>query len=394
MFIYFDILHRMGVKRWYMATKSIIVKSFLMFFLLFLPLSSVSYGQQYVSQGAWAVGLVRGLGWEAKGIPQQATVTDYFDLLSGRNFITVNLGDYKTRLGVLPDTITYNVSVQHSGRYRLIAYVYGNPLMFTIDNQPTASSTLSSGWNYEDMGEFILKRGVHKLSITIPQGGSINALYLSSYAENAIQPEGGWVVNKALDYGTEARTMAMATDVAGQLPVRAQIPSAIRAGQNVREFIFQAPADPVVNFAMAFPGPSKGYVMVDSSIVLSYDTSAERTFQISLKAINLSQGQHMAYLKVLSGQMPDSFIINQHNDTPDACVSLMRTKGFTMGAANQYVPLNIAQASLGNIIAQVTKKSPTALSLEAMPVVKETELPSQRALRTYNESISPMRPFE
>ncbi|MCL4468062.1 MAG: hypothetical protein M1591_03925 [Deltaproteobacteria bacterium] len=377
-----------------MATKSIIIKSFLLFILLFLPMSSVSYGQQLVSQGAWAVGLVRGLGWEAKGIPQQATVADYFDLLSGRNFITVNLGDYKTRLGVLPDTISYNVSVQHSGRYRLIAYVYGNPLMFTIDNQPTASSALSSGWNYEDMGEFILKRGVHKLSITIPQGGSINALYLSSYAENAIQPEGGWVANKALDYGTEARTMVMATDVAGQMPVRAQIPSAIRAGQNVREFIFQAPADPIVNFAMAFPGPSKGYVMVDSSIVLSYDTSAERTFQISLKAINLSQGQHTAYLKVLSGQMPDSFIINQHDDTPGACVPLMRTKGFLMGAANQYVPLNIAQASLGNIIAQVTKKTPAALSLEAMPVVKETELPSQRALRTYNESISPMRPFE
>ena len=365
-----------------------------MFFLLFWPLSTVSYGQQYVSQGAWAVGLVRGLGWEAQGIPQPATLTDYFDLLSGRNFITVNLGDYKTRLGVLPDTITYNVSVQHSGRYRLIAYVYGNPLMFTIDNQPTSSSTLSNGWNYEDMGEFILKRGVHKLSITIPKGGSINALYLSSYAENAIQPEGGWVANKALDYGTEARTMAMATDAAGQLPVRAQIPSAVRAGQNVREFVFQAPADPVVNFTMAFPGPSKGYVMVDNSIVLSYDTSAEKSFQISLKAINLSQGQHIAYLKSLSGQMPDSFMINQHNDTPDACVSLMRTKGFAMGAANQYVPLNIAQASLGNIIAQVTKKSPAALSLEAMPVVKETELPSQRALRTYHESISPMKPFE
>ena len=157
-------------------TKRTIINSFIIGVFLFFSFVTVSYGQQYVSQGDWAVGLVRGLGWEAQGIPQQATLTDYFDLLSGRNFITVNLGDYKTRLGVLPDTISYNVSVQHSGRYRLIAYVYGNPLMFTIDNQPTASSVLSSGWNYEDMGEFILKRGVHKLSITIPQGGASNAL--------------------------------------------------------------------------------------------------------------------------------------------------------------------------------------------------------------------------
>lgn len=289
---------------------------------------------------------------------------------------------------------SYNIVVQHSGRYRLIAYVYGNPLMFTIDNQPTASSTLSNGWNYEDMGTFVLKRGIHKLSITIPKGGSINALYLSSYAENAIQPQGGWVANKALDYGTEARTMAMAMNSTGQLPVRLQLPSAIRAGQNVREFIFQAPSDPVINFNMSFPGPSKGYVMVDNSIVMTYNTADEPDFQVNLKAIDLAQGQHIAYLKVLSGQLPASFIINQHNDTPDAYVALMRSKGFSMGFAYQYVPLQNAQASLGNFIVQVTKNKPSAVSLAAMPVVKETELPSQRALRTYKESISPMRPFE
>ncbi len=368
---------------------SLIISVFLLFSYV-----SLSYGQQYVSQGAWAVGLVRGLSWEAEGIPQQPTLQDYFDLLSGRNFISVDLRNYKTRLGKLPDTITYNIDVQHSGRYRLVAYVYGNPLMFTIDNQPTAASTLSNGWNYEDMGTFILKRGVHKLSITIAQGGSIGALYLSSYAENAIQPEGGWVANKALDYGTEARTMAMAMDMAEQLPVLTQIPSTIRAGLNVREFIFQVPSDPVVNFSMAFPGASKGYVMVDNSIVIPYDTSVEQSFRINLKALSLSQGQHIAYMKVLSGQMPVSFIINQHNDTPEAYVSLMRTKGFTMGVANQYVPLNIAQASLGNFIAQVTKKTPTALYLAAMPLVKETELPSQKVLRTYSEPISPMKPFE
>lgn len=377
-----------------MAGKKLTVRSLIIVVSLFFSSVTVSRAQQYVSQGAWAVGLVRGLGWEADGIPQQPTLQDYFDLLSGRNFVTVDLRDYKTRLGVLPDTISYNIVVQHSGRYRLIAYVYGNPLMFTIDNQPTASSTLSNGWNYEDMGTFVLKRGIHKLSITIPQGGSINALYLSSYAENAIQPQGGWVANKALDYGTEARTMAMAMNSTGQLPVRLQLPSAIRAGQNVREFIFQAPSDPVINFNMSFPGPSKGYVMVDNSIVMTYNTADEPDFQVNLKAIDLAQGQHIAYLKVLSGQLPASFMINQHNDTPDAYVALMRSKGFSMGFAYQYVPLQNAQASLGNFIVQVTKNKPSAVSLAAMPVVKETELPSQRALRTYKESISPMRPFE
>lgn len=362
--------------------------------ILIFSLTKQVYAQQYVSQGAWAVGLVRGLGWEAKGIPQQPTLADYFDLLSGRNFINVNLKDYKTRLGTLPDTLTYNLNVEHCGRYRLIAYVYGNPVMFTIDNEPTASSTFSNGWNYEDMGVFTLKRGMHKLSITIPKGGSIGALFLSTYAENAIQPKGGWVANKALDYGAEARTMALAMDAQGQLPVKAQIPSTIRAGQNVREFVFQAPSDPVINFNITFPGPSQGYVMVDNSIVMPYDTASEQSFSINLKSLVLSQGQHIAYLKVLSGSMPASFIINQHNDTPEAYVSLMRTKGFNMGFAYQPVPFTIAQGSLGELIALVTKKpAQNAYTLEVMPAA-ERELPSQKALRTYSEPISPMKPFE
>ncbi|MGC8756174.1 MAG: hypothetical protein ACP5QW_06610 [bacterium] len=372
------------------------LKKYQIMFLFFLMVfsSKMGYAQQYVSQGSWAVGLVRGMGWEAKGIPQQPTLSDYFDLLSGRNFITVDLKDYKTRLGTIPDTLTYSINVAHSGRYHLIASVYGNPIMFTIDNQPTASSTYSNGWNYQDMGVFILSRGTHKLSITIPKNSSIASLYLSSYLENAIQPKGGWVANKALDYGAEARTMALAIDVADELPVKSQIPSTIKTGQNVAEFIFQVPSDPIINFGIAFGGASKGYVMVDNSIVIPYDTSNTSSFSVNLKALDVSQGQHVAYLKVLSGQMPASFVINQHNDTPEAYVALMRTKGYTMGFAYQPVPFNIAQTSLGTLIASVTKKAPeNAYYLAAMPA-KEKELPSQRALRTYSEPISPMKPFE
>lgn len=371
----------------------------LIIFLVFSLVFSTSflnsgYAQQYVSQGAWAVGLVKGLGWESKGIPQQPTLSDYLDLLSGRNFITVNLKDFKTRLGIMPDTLRYTLNIAHSGRYHLIAYVYGDPIMFTIDNQPSVSSIYSNGWNYEDMGMFILSRGTHKLSITIPKNSSIGALYLSSYLENAIQPKAGWEVNKALDYGAEARTIVLAMNVEGELPVKSQIPSTIRIGQNVEEFIFQAPVDPVINFSIVFGGTSKGYVMVDNSIVMPYDTSAEQSLRINLKTLNISQGQHIAYLKVLSGQMPVSFIINQYNDTPDAYIALLRTKGYIMGLAYQPVPFNIAQSSLGTLIASITRKVPeNAYYLAQMPA-KENELPSQRALRTYKEPISPMRPFE
>ncbi len=318
---------------------------------------------------------------------------DYFDLLSGRNFINVNLRDYATRLGTMPDTLTYDVNVVHSGRYRLIVYVSGNPVLFTLDSDPTVASSISYGGNYEDLGTFILMRGIHRLSITVPSGGSVVALYLSSFAQDAIQPKGGWMANKVLDYGAEARTMAISMKDADRLPVRAQIPSAVRVGQNIREFTFQLQSDPVIRFSLTFQGPSKGYVMVDNSIVVPYTFNADGANPLNLRAINLGAGPHTAYLKVLSGQMPSLFAIDQLDDSSEACVTLMRLLGFTMGMAYQPVPYTIASATLNGLMAQITKKPAGKVSLEQAPVEK-TKLPSQTVLRTYQESISPMRPFE
>ncbi len=360
---------------------------------LLVPLTSagVSYGQQYVSQGAWAVGMVRGLGWEAKGIPVHPSYMDYFDLLAGRYTLQVDLKGPGAKQGAMPDTVTYMINVPHCGRYNLIATVNGAPILFTVDDEPTVSSQYSYGWNYEQMGNFILKRGMHRLSITRSKDSGIGAVYVSSYAVNAIQPAGGWVANKALDYGTEARTMAMSMDLTDALPVRSQVPFVIRSQQNIREFIFYTPSDPVISFDMTFAVPSKGYVMLDNAAVLDYDTGNAYPKQINLKPLSLPKAQHIAYLKVLSGAMPSSFIIKQRNDSPEAYVSLMRTKGFTMGLASQLVPLNIAQASLGQFIALSAPKQAPAVKLAQAPVT--AELPSQKALKTYSESISPMQPF-
>ncbi len=370
-----------------------IANKLFLFVLLFLSSVSPLHAQQYVSEGAWAVGLVRGLDWESKGIPAQPSLMDYFDLLSGRNFVNVDLKTYATRLGVMPETLTYNVNLAHSGRYRLIAYVYGNPVMFTVDEEPTASSAISNGWNFEDMGTLVLKRGVHRLSITVPRGSSIGAVYLSSLAVDAIQPKDGWVASKVLDYGTQASTMAMAMEAADKLPLKARIPTTIKTGANVREFMFQLPADPVINFSMLFASASKGYMMVDNSIVITYETSGGRT-PLNLKTISLGPGQHIAYLKVLSGQPPYAFGIYQHNDSPDAYVALMRSMGYNVGFAYQPVPYYVARSLIGQLIARVVKKKPSEEIYLTGIEAKETELPSQMVLRTYKEPISPMIPFE
>ncbi|MCL4479288.1 MAG: hypothetical protein M1381_09370 [Deltaproteobacteria bacterium] len=361
--------------------------------IMFFAYTSSLYGQQYVSQSAWAVGLVRGLGWEQNGIPLQPSIMDYFDLLSGRYFVNVELNHYATRLGRIPDTLTYNVNIQHSGRYHLVVYVYGNPLMITIDND-TVSSQVSAGWNYQDLGMYILKRGMHRISITIPQGSSISAFYLSSFASPAIQPKGGWVANETLDYGAEAQTLIMSMDVYNQLPIVSQIPFNVSGNGNIRELAFQLPSDPDVTLGLTFGGSSKGYVVVDNSVVINYGAIGPKTVPLKLKTLNLSQGQHIAVLKVVSGQMPTGFIIYRHNSTEESCVALMRALGFNMGLAYEAVPFDIALNSLNMLIA-MEKKKPVSnnVFLSGMPV-KEAELPSQKVLRTYHESISPMKPFE
>lgn len=61
---------------------------------------------------------------------------------------------------------------------------------------------------------------------------------------------------------------------------------------------------------------------------------------------------------------------------------------------NRPVPYDVAQTSLARLMTMVAKNKPEGgISLTGM-AAKKTELPSQTALRTYKESISPMRPFE
>ena len=133
-------------------------KNIIRFIFGTLILSSplVSYAAQPVSQGAWAIALVKNAGWEKAGIPAKPSMNDYYDLLSGRNFINVNLRGYTARLGDTPDTFVYSINAAHSGRYHLIVYVTGNPLYFALDSVSTASSPAGS-WGYQDIGTFILR---------------------------------------------------------------------------------------------------------------------------------------------------------------------------------------------------------------------------------------------
>ncbi len=354
--------------------------SLLFFIIVMLVSAQPSYARRYVNQGGWAVGLVRGLEWEKKGIPAHPSLTDYFDLLSGRNFINVNLKNYVARHGTVPATLTYNVNISHSGRYNLIAYVSGNPVMFAIDNKSTVSSTLSRGWNYEEIGSFTLKRGMHKLSVTIPRGGTISALYLSSLVVNSIKPKGGWAAKKIIDYGTEAGTIVMAMDIAGKLPVKARIPFTVKAGDDAYEFIFQLRSDSIINFRARFAGSSKGYIMVDNSTVIPYNVANGQAPIVNFKAFNVARGRHIAYLKILSGKPPSVFIINQHNNSPNAYVSLMRLMGFSMGSAYQPVPYNIVKASLGKLMTKVVKKTPRKNIHPASPPLKQINLPTDVTL--------------
>lgn len=294
------------------------------------------YAQQYVSQGTWAVALVRGAGWEKAGIPAKPYLNDYTDLLSGRNFINVNLRGYAARLGDTPDTIVYNVNVAHSGRYHLIVYVTGNPLFFAIDKTST-SSTASGSWGYQDLGTFILSRGMHSLSITMPAGGSVAAVYLSSFASATIAPPGGWNTAQALDYGTEAQTLGMLLHVYDQLPVIYTIPYRVRSAAGASQFAFQTPSNAVVNLTLSFQGPSSGYVMVDSSVVFTYSTRDNPAIPVNLGAVSLGPGMHSAYLKVQSGQMPVSVVINNHDISSATLANIMRTKGYNIGMEGQPV---------------------------------------------------------
>lgn len=308
--------------------------AFLIFVFMYSP--HASYAQQYVSQGAWAVYLVRNAGWEKNGIPIKPFMNDYFDLLSGRNFINVNLRGYTSRLGDTPDTLIYNINAAHSGRYHLIAYVTGNPLFFAIDKTSTASAA-SGTWGYQDLGTFILSRGIHSLHITMPGGSSIAALYLSSFVSDIVAPAGGWNTAGTLYYGAEAETIGMMLRSYDQIPLTGTIPYTVQSSKDTSKFVFRTPSSAVMNIALTFTGPSAGYVMIDSSVVFTYSTMDNHTPPVKLSTISIGAGVHTAFLKVQSGQMPVSVVINSHDTSAAAFAGLMRTKGYDIGIENQPV---------------------------------------------------------
>jgi TolB-like protein len=293
------------------------------------------YAQQQVSQGSWAIALVRSAGWEKDGIPAKPYMNDYYDLLSGRNFLNVNLRSYTSRLGDTPDTLIYSINVVHSGRYHLIVYVTGNPLFFGIDKTSVASSA-SSAWGYQDLGTFILSRGMHSLSITIPEGSSIAALYLSSFASGSVAPVPGWNTSGILDSGTAAQTMGMMLHAYDRLPVSGTIPYTIQSGGGSYKFTFRTPSIAVISLTLAFPGPSEGFVMIDSSVVFNYSTPGNQTAPpVKLRAVSIGGGTHTVFLKVKSGQMPASMVINNLNASPKAFASVMNAQGYNFGIDNQ-----------------------------------------------------------
>ena len=319
---------------------------FILAFLWSLPLV---YAEPPVSQGSWAIALVRSAGWEKQGIPAKPYMNDYYDLLSGRNFINVNLRSYTSRLGSMPDTLIYTINAAHSGRYHLIVYVTGNPLFFAIDKASTAS-TASGTWGYQDLGTFILSRGMHSLYITIPEGSSIAALYLSSYASGSIEPSSGWNTSATLDNATAARTMDMMLHAYNGLPFAGTIPYTIQSGPGAVKFMFQTPSsDNIVTMQLAFPGPSAGSVMIDSSVVFTYSTMDNPSAHVQLPAVSLGAGTHSAFLKVQAGQMPVSFVINKLNSSPQSFLDSMQAYGYNFGMANYAASYSSAVHALGRL---------------------------------------------
>ncbi|MCL4469044.1 MAG: penicillin-binding protein activator LpoB [Deltaproteobacteria bacterium] len=346
---------------------------FMLAFLWSLPLV---YAEPPVSQGSWAIALVRSAGWEKQGIPAKPYMNDYYDLLSGRNFINVNLRSYTSRLGSMPDTLIYTINAAHSGRYHLIVYVTGNPLFFAIDKTSTAS--IASGtWGYQDLGTFILSRGIHNLYITIPEGSSIAALYLSSYASDSIEPDRGWNTSAILDNATAARTMDMMLHLYNRLPFGGTIPYTMQSGAGADKFMFQIPySDNIVTLQLGFPGPSAGSVMIDSSVVFTYSTMDNPSAAVQLPAVSLGAGTHTAFLKVQAGQMPVSFVINRLNSSPQSFLDSMQTLGYNFGMANYAASYSNAVQVLGRLSQESSVINNSYYSPAiATPPVSNTALP-------------------
>lgn len=230
-----------------------------------------------VTQGEFAVYLVRELGWQS-GLPEEPKISDYLSVLSGKRTFrfeaedsfniegdSVTVRNYPlygpfSGSGWLsgiaePTRVRLTVFLPRSGEYRLKVVSKGDNQLWSAGGK---NFTVSTGGRLHetDAGTITLAGGKQEISVLLPPEGGVDAVILSATGNfPAIEPLGGWRPDTPLSWGEYAETMATVLNLEKKFPVVKAAKPEIIAFKNIKS-LPPAVVETTVNYLGAHTAPT------------------------------------------------------------------------------------------------------------------------------------------
>jgi hypothetical protein len=175
----------------------------------------------------WAALLVKQLNYELPKGWNQYSADQYLELLSASGNSTANVDTYaaisdqgkmrfeqdKQGNAVLtakdaPFTVGYDLAVPQSGNYSFEAGMVGSPQYWSIDGEPTVLSGSGYALTPSRVGPFNLKKGIYRLSVSVPKEGKLSNFTLIGPPFKGYAPSQGWKKDGVLKYQEMAVCLA------------------------------------------------------------------------------------------------------------------------------------------------------------------------------------------
>jgi hypothetical protein len=354
----------------------------LLFFELFLfPFLGHA---QFITHGEWAKRLVKAMGIEEYGIPENATPNDYISLLTGGQSTYVPM---EPNHGTL---VSLDINVNSSGTYNLLLQSSGGRMILRIDDTVRFVENGNKNHALVYAGRFILKRGLHKLTVLPQEKADVTNIYFMAPCLPRIQPPGGWVPEKLLSFGDKAVTIIQALNMEDRLPAVSsfQISHTGESG----EVQFYIPENGVFSFYIPVSQNIDSEFRIDncafSRIINKNSTNSPVWREIG--TYPLPAGQHKLMINVYAGKLNNTIMVVRRDTSVTNYMNLLRKLNPLEGEITKNVSMELAIANLLHpVFASKRKEGPDAFFYieEELP-----RMPSEKEAPPYTQPISPVLP--
>lgn len=358
------------------------IKMFLIWVIfLYIPGSGIC---EFITQGEWAKQLVKALGLEETGIPEKATIDDYISLLKGGESIHIPVEQIPGR------NLIHNINVINSGVYTLFVQSGASALILRIGENVRFIQNGNGRSELIFGGKYILKRGVHQLTIIPQDSGAIGSVYLLAPCMPKVEPPGGWQPEKPLTFADKAVTIIKALNMEDRLPAEKSIKINITDQEHIE---FSLPESGVYSFFIASSTPMESEWFIDNCFHASLinPNNSNGFIWKEVGTFPLFAGKHTITNRLKKGKINNSLLIVKRDTATINYMTLLKKLNPLEGELHKNVSVEVAAANLLNPVFALRKtKGP-----EAFFYIEENELPrmpSEKEKPPYTEPISPVLP--